>query len=574
MTAIRYRLAASIAAALVSAVAAAGPAAAAAPVVIATPGSTNGDGGAAGGLSAMYVDSSGAAHIAWVAMSGMNFTGVIDECTIHAGGKSCGGRTSLTTDAAIEGNGASISTIKYLAGPSGSEYLAVGIDGATEGNILTSETEVFGPGLGSGRDTGTFYDHGGDSDGGDVILEPDASGVDVVGIDNNNYDLFDDSNPPGFESESFTPGATSAPQYPAGMLYNGGPNVPDIVDVTTLPLGQTAVLAYDDTTKEVSPVGMYVQPAAGGAFGPLHPLGISGPIETSFSPSGQTYVLNVQIPQDFQTNLPGVTMELYRFRGTSLNPVASVGLASSLDPNSGEETWDGLPPAFEDASGNYYVGWIAQGNVDSCPPSIQGVSGDSEALCVVYRRITSGGVPGPPVVQIGNDNGKGTAPVADLGPIAANPQGAGWMLYTNVNATNNTPTLYAQPLASSASVGTVTASGDAASAPVFCAGSSSSSCELSGKLQSGGGAAADRAAAASVAHATVYASVIKRLKGGTKAKLVLRLDKAGKKLLARQHRLKLQLLITETFAGVKKPTTVLSESVTFGKSGNRRKKRR
>jgi hypothetical protein len=357
------------------------------------------------------------------------------------------------------------------------------------------------------------------------------------------------------------------------MLYNGGPNVPEVVDVTKLPLGQTAVLAYDDTTKQVSPVGMYVQPVAGGAFGPLHPLGISGPIETNFSPSGETYVLNVQIPQDFATNLPGVTMELYRFRGTSLTPVASIGLAYSLDPNSGVETWDGLPPTFEDAAGNYYVAWIAQGDVDNCPASDGGPGAESEQLCVVYRRITSGGVPGPPVVQIGNDDGKGTAPVVDLGPIAANQQGAGWMLYTNVNATSNTPTLYAEPLASSVSVGTVTASGDAVSAPVSCAGSSSTSCELSGKLESGG-AAADRAAAASAAHATVYASVVKRLKGGTKAKLVLRLDKAGKKLLARRHRLKLQLLITETFAGVKKPTTVLSESVTFGKSGNRRKKRR
>jgi hypothetical protein len=559
MTGIRYRLAASIGAALLSAAVCAGSAAAARPVVIASPGTTDGNGSAVGGLSAIYVDSSGAAHIAWEALNGMNYTGVIDECTIPAGGSSCGDHSSLTTAAVIEGNGADISTIKYLAGPNDSEYLAVGISGIN----LTSETEVFGPGLGSGRAAGSFYDAGGDGNGGDVILEPDASGIDVVGIDNANYDLFDDSNPPGFEFESFTPGATGAPLYPAGMLYKGGPNVPDIVDVTKLPLGQTAVIAYDDSTKQVSPVGMYVQPVAGGAFGPLHPLGISGPVETNFSPSGQTYVLNVQIPQDFGTSLPGVTMELYRFRGTSLKPVASIGLAYSLDPNSGEETWDGLPPTFEDAAGNYYVAWIAQGDVDNCPASVGGPGAESEALCVVYRRITSGGVPGPPVVQIGNDDGKGTAPVVDLGPMAANQQGAGWMLYTNV-APDNTPTLYAQPLASSAAVGTVTASGDAVSAPVTCAGNSSSKCVVSGKLESGG-KAADRAAAASAAQAIVYASVVKRLKGGTRTKLVLRLDKAGKKLLARRHRLKLQLLITEMFAGVKKPTPVLAQSVTLGR---------
>jgi hypothetical protein len=79
-----------------------------------------------------------------------------------------------------------------------------------------------------------------------------------------------------------------------------------------------------------------------------------------------------------------------------------------------------------------------------------------------------------------------------------------------------------------------------------------------GKPQDPGLAAAARAGTSG------YGGVTKRITGGAKARLVLRLDKAGRKLLRRHHRLTTKLLITETVGAVKTPTAVLSQSVSFG----------
>jgi hypothetical protein len=76
------------------------------------------------------------------------------------------------------------------------------------------ETEVFGPALGSGLDVGDLS-----FGGGDVILTPGAGGVDVVGSD---FDYSDADNaycdPPAYEADSFTPGASAPPVFPAGIL--------------------------------------------------------------------------------------------------------------------------------------------------------------------------------------------------------------------------------------------------------------------------------------------------------------------------------------------------------------------
>jgi hypothetical protein len=94
---------------------------------------------------------------------------------------------------------------------------------------------------------------------------------------------------------------------------------------------------------------------------------------------------------------------------------------------------------------------------------------------------------------------------------------------------------------------------------------------LHGSLGGGGGGGGEKEqdpglAAAARARTSGYADITKRIKGGAKATLELRLDKAGRTLLARKHRLTVKLLITETIGAVKTPTTVVSQNVTFGKA--------
>jgi hypothetical protein len=153
------------------------------------------------------------------------------------------------------------------------------------------------------------------------------------------------------------------------------------------------VFAYNEAASTISggpPVVMYVQPVAGGTFGPEMPLGVSSAFETVFSPSEGTYLLNVEINQSFAALT--IPMELYEFRGTALKPVATIGDVDddAIDPNDGNGTWQDLPPLFEDAKGNLYAAWEVSGGNDGC------LNVDpSETECTVERRIIDGVIPGP-----------------------------------------------------------------------------------------------------------------------------------------------------------------------------------
>jgi hypothetical protein len=562
-------LAATIAAAgLSAALAVASPAASAAPVLVqAGTSDAAGSAGAAGSRTALYVDSGGAAHVAWV----LDGSTRIAECTIPSGGHSCGAQTTLTTDAVTRDG--EISTIKYLQAGNDTAYLAVGIWNTTEPAPFDaglegpySETEVFSPGQSTGLATGDVYVGGGGSVG-DVVLEPDASGIDVVGLDEVQDDLFDIAPANEFEFESLVPGGSDSPAAYLGVknAEAGAGDYP--LDLTKLPQGQTAVLADDITPGKLSalsPVGMYVEPPSGGPFSAFRSLGISGPIETDDSPSGQSYVLNVELAaQDHpkhSIDTLGSTMELYRFRATSLVPVGAVGLAANLDLDA--VGWDQLPPTNEDAEGNFYAAWLAPGSFDGCPGSLNGLPGDGQTDCLVYRRVSSSGVTGPTVVLIGNNNGKGSANPAGLGPIAVNTRGAGWMLYTQHGAADSS-NLFAEPLtAAAAATSPPAVNGSTVAVPITCAGGADTNCAVQAELTTTAGGAARDARAARV-HTTVLARITEKLKGGHSTKLVLGLDKAAKRVLARKHRLVAQLLISETVGAINKPTTVLSKRVTF-----------
>ena len=220
-----------------------------------------------------------------------------------------------------------------------------------------------------------------------------------------------------------------------------------------------------------------MQPANGVSLLRPGPLGDRRPIETDYAPSGSSYVLNVELagqdqPKNFTDTL-GSTMELYRFRATALVPVATVGFASGLNLNA--VGWDGLPPTYEDSTGDLYVAWQAHSGFDGCPSTPEGLS--SDLTCLVYRRISSGGVPGPDVVLVTNTGAGGN--VSGLGPIAVNSQGVGWMLDDGDNTSTNTSSLYAQPLVSAAAVTTPpVVAGSSVKVPGTCAGGPGSNCGL------------------------------------------------------------------------------------------------
>jgi len=522
--------------------------------------------------SALYVDASGAAHVAYISPSGTS----VELCTIPAGGSTCIDHSTLATPitATPGSNGAGIDYLEYLQDGQGSDYLAVGgtsFDQANDSFINT--IEVFPPGQ-SGIVTDNNLDPGenGPALAASVMLEPDDSGIDVVG-DLTDPALFPENpccgdystSSDAYEFQSFD-NTVTAPDF------FGSTNVCDVsqsecnlspwaIGVTKLPQGQTAVLldkygpGFEHGTDAIE---MAVQPAAGGSFGPLRPLGITEQgttdgVLSTFSASGDSYILNpgASSPTDQDFRKP---LDLYRFRATNLVPVATVGETSGGNAQATD---------YEDQLGNLGVTWYGGSGEDGCPGKI-GTADAPQYTCLMYRRIVAGGLLGPKVVL---STYAFDTPLSGLGQVAVNSQGAGWVLLgQGVGGDSSSYTLEAQPLVSSATAAPPTVSGSTVTDSIACAGSPRTSCLVQGSL-GGGGAGKPQdpgLAAAARARTRGYGSVTKRIKGGAKARLVLRLDKAGRKLLGRHHRLITKLLITETVGAVKTPTTVLSQSVSFG----------
>ena len=196
-------------------------------------------------LLALYVDSSGAAHVAWVASGDQT----IDLCTIPPRGGSCGNQTTLATDANAA-NGGEIASIKYLPNDSGGPaYLAVGIDQMNPPPAIDRFSldpgiveELFALGQSAGLTTGEVAYI---SDGG-VILEPDGTGVDVVGDSQTGTGCC-------YEFEPLTPGAQGS-----GVISLANPNQnQNLIDITKLPQGQTAAISSLST---VGPIDRDVRP--------------------------------------------------------------------------------------------------------------------------------------------------------------------------------------------------------------------------------------------------------------------------------------------------------------------------
>ena len=361
--------------------------------------------GAQGAFTALYVDSSGAAHVAYVAPNRQD----VDLCTIPLGGSACGDATTLHTDEDTFNEGG-IDSIKYLPNGSGSADLAVGMYnlGSNEdlhppfnpgGEAPWSETEVFAPGATSGLATGEVFDQGGDT-GGDEILEPDGSGLDVVG--GNQLTTLLGTGVGGvneYQFQSLASGGGGAGNSAPTALGTTPPteSAPSesLLGVTKLPQGQTAVLATDITAgATASPDGMFVQPPSGGAFGPLQQLGVAGPLETDFAP-GASDLINVETAAQYHprtfTDTIGATMALYEFRASSLKSLGAIGFASDLNDNDTAE-WDTLPPSFEDSVGDLYVAWLTRDGFDGCPvPSHDQGDNQYDVSCVMYRRVAPGG---------------------------------------------------------------------------------------------------------------------------------------------------------------------------------------
>ncbi len=517
----------------------------------------SGDVGVQGGNSeriAVYVDSAGAAHIAWIAADNLT----IDLCTIPAGGNDCGDMSTLTTDANVADNGY-VESIKYLPDDAdGSAYLAAGIDYLTPAPSFDSgnssgpgtEEELFALGRNTGLATGevTVGSAAGATAGGggsgDVILEPDGTGVDVVGEP--------EAGPPAYEFESLTAGGTDS-----GVIVLSDQD--QLIDVTKLPEGQTAVLA-DPTDKTPGPVSMFVQSTEGGPFGPPVPLGISGPSEATSS-SQDSYVLNVETQTT--TEIDGIyaaPMELYRFRGLSLRPVATVG-AAVFDLNAVD--WANLPPVFEDGSGDFYAAWYTNVGFDGCNPP-----GPAADYCLMYRRIAPGGLLGPKLVVNMTSVHQGY-----LGPIGADSQGAGWILTVQEPDSGTTEELDAVPLPSSAAAGPPSVAASSVDVPVSCGAGAGSNCGLTAVLvaPTSGGAGDVGSARLARAHTLELAHLTRKLRGGASATLVLKLDRAGARLLARRHRLKAELVITQALGSSGKSSPVLSKSLTFKSAARSRR---
>jgi hypothetical protein len=547
-------------------------------------------------LTALYVDNAGTAHVAYADPDSWD----VDLCTIPSGATACTPAGVLHTDGTTFGE--PIESMKYLADGNGSAILALGFtllgtsdqphpsfDPAAQAPY--SETEVFLPGSTTGIAIGDLYDAGGEV-GGDEISVPNGNGLDIVGVDQSIVESSDISPANSYQFESFTsPAAADSPPMflgvqTAGVGHDAGEpgELPGEwpLGVTLLGDGQTAVLAANITTSAFamssyypgnSAIGMFVQPAGGGAFGPIQQLGISGPVETDFAPSQGTYLINVEsgVKNGVKLGLGpfhNEPMELHDFRGTSLQSLGTIG--TTQGPFDSQSEWDTLPPSSEDSAGDLYVAWIAADGFDGCPPSPPDTPASSKLHnpvdgCLIYRRIAPGGLFGPKIVlSEAFDHQPGAGYVVDaLGDpdqIAANAAGAGWVLVWRggVVGGTGTPTLYAQPLASSGGLSAApTVSGATTTVPLTCAGAGSGTCAISASVDSSSSMAM-AAKKKPKARTIVYASAHFSLKGGAKHKLVLRLDKAGKRLLAHRHTLTVALVVTQEAGVSTTPTPIFS----------------
>jgi hypothetical protein len=539
-------------------------------------------------LTAMYVDSSGAAHVAYTKpRTDSTDNGEIVLCTIPAGGTSCGSDVTLTTDGTTSDEG--IQSLKYLPDGNGSAVLAVGLDDIGSSGVAPfnssesapwTETEVFQPGSTTGTAIGTTYDEGSDS-GGDEIYIPDENGLDIVGK------WSDYAWPPGgggqlandYQFESFTSpsSADSSPLYlgvETGVAGSSGLSaLPGEwpAGVTELANGEVGVLAYyiDQSTTSTNPglsqVGMYVQPESGGSFSGLHDLGINGPVETTFAPGAETYLVDGVSSDPSGANVPE-DLELYQFEGTSLQWLGTIGATETNTADNAlglESEWDTMPPIYEDDGGNLYAAWYVNGGDDACPGSSQ--SGSTVvAACLMYREVGAGGVMGPKVVLSEDYNGDGTDGFGDVDQIAANASGAGWVLAWRTPGTSSTLTLYATPLSAAATVPTSpTVTGTVTSVPLTCTGTGT--CSLSVSLDSSASAVR-----ASVGHAAarVGAKVLARrtftVKAGRRlVRLRFALSHSGLRALERTRSLRARLVVTQSLGLTAVKKQIYSRTVTL-----------
>jgi hypothetical protein len=568
------------------------------------------------GGTALYVDAAGTAHVAYVDPDGWD----IDLCTIPAGGTACAPAGTLHTDGTTFEE--PVASMKYLPDGNGSAILAVSLWNLGSGaephpsfdpsaEAPYTETEVFLPGSTTGIAIGDLYDAGG-STGGDEIYVPSENGLDVVGVDQAIGESWDINPANSYQFESFTSPASSdsAPIYLGVHALAPGPGyLPAAeelpgewpVGVTQLADGQTAVLAENMTAATLnggddgihtwpfdSAVGIYVQPSAGGAFAPVQQLGVSGPIETDFAPSQDTYLVNVQSASSCQqasdycsaSGDVSEPIQLYDFRGTSLESLGTVG--TTQGPFDEESEWDTLPPSSEDSVGDMYVGWLAGNGDDGCPAAPPDTPSSDKLVnvvdgCVVYRRIAPGGLFGPKIVLSYSYSHQGKSNyesdyIGNVDQIAANAAGEGWMLVYRGAASYNggNETLYAQPLVSSAGLSAPpTATGSAVSVPLTCSGGASGSCGLTVTIDSSASAASSARVASKSkhhksGHSTALASTHLKLSGGGKRTLVLKLNAAGKRLLKRKHQLTVLLKVSQKVGVAGKSTAVFSGKLKLG----------
>ena len=537
-------------------------------------------------LTAMYVDSSGAAHIAYTGTT----TGNVKLCTIPAGGTSCGTKVTLTTDGTASGE--PIQSLKYLPDGNGNAVLAVGLSdltSATDAPFDSSEpapwteTEVFQPGSTTGTAIGTTFDAGSQS-GGDEIYIPDENGIDIVGqwSDDDWPDVGSGPEANDYQFESFTSpsSADSSPQYLGVEAASKGTSSLTTGEVlpgewpagvTELANGEVGVLSYyidaskpSSTNPGLSSVGMYVQAESGGSFSAVHDLGINGPVETQFAPGAETYLVNAVSSDPSGGNVPE-DLELYQFQGTSLQWLGTIGASDDNitgNPFNLESEWDTMPPIYEDESGNLYSAWYANPGDDACPGSSQ--SGSTVVSgCVMYREVGAGGVMGPKVVLSEDYGGGDTDDIGDIDQIAANASGAGWVLDWREPDSSSSWTLYATPLSAAASVpSSPTVIGTVTSVPVTCVGTGS--CSLTVSLDAG--ASAIRASAARSGARRSDALVLHHsftVKAGRRALLRLALDARDAALLRRAHSLRTRLVVTESLGLTAVKKQIYSHAITL-----------
>jgi hypothetical protein len=540
-------------------------------------------------LTAMYVDSSGAAHIAY---TNGTTTGDINLCTIAAGGSSCVAGATLTTDGTT--NDEPIQSLKYLPDGNGSAVLAVGLslitspsDASFDASVTApyTETEVFQPGSTTAKAIGTTFDQGSDS-GGDEIYIPDKNGLDIVGqwSDFNWPPVGSGETANDYQFESFTSpsSADTAPQYlgvEAGEKGTSSLTAGEVLPgewpagVTELANGAVGVLAYDidqsspsSTNPGLSAVGMYVQPQSGGAFSAIHDLGISGPVETQFAPGAETYLVNAVSSDPSGSNVPE-NLELYQFQGSSLQWLGTIGASDdNLDENPFglESQWDTMPPVYEDPSGNLYAAWFANASDDACPGSSQ--SGSTVVSgCLMYREVGAGGVMGPRVVLSESYGDGETDGIDDVDQIATNSSGAGWVLGWRTATNSSSITLYAEPLAAAATVPTSpTVTGTVTTVPVTCTGTGS--CSLTVSIDTGASTAraVGRGAAAGLLVRRTF-----RVRAGHRTRLRLVLKGRSARLLDREHRLQVRLAVTQRLGMTAARKQIYSRIVTLRRRPSR-----